>query len=222
MIGRRALLAAGLALVAAPVLAQTAPAPEPSPAPTPAAAPTPAPRPLPRVAIVTSVGRIVAEIDNVRAPITGNNFLHYVDRKWLDGVKFYRVVKPADHFGFVQFGTLNDPKKTLPPVKHEPTTLTGIRHVDFTLSTARLQPGSARGDFTIVVGDQPSFDADPKREGDNLGYAAFGHVVEGQEVVLKIFDAPDSPTATMHGSFKGEVPVSPVTIISVRRVPAGS
>jgi len=209
MIGRRGLLAVALALPATPALAQTAP--------TPAVA-APEPRPLPRVAIETSAGRIVAEIDTTRAPITGGNFMRYVDQKRLDGVVFYRVVKIADHFGFVQFGTDNDPKRTLPPIKHEPTSLTGIKHLDFTFSTARLEPGSARGDFTITVGAQPSFDADPTRDGDNLGYAAFGHVIEGQDVVLKIFDAPDSPDATVRGAFKGEVPVAPVKILSARRV----
>lgn len=172
----------------------------------------------PKVVIETTAGRIVAEIDTTRAPITGGNFLHYVDQKRLDGVVFYRVVKVAEHFGFVQFGTNNDPKRTLPPIKHEPTSVTGIKHLDFTLSTARLEPGSARGDFTITVGAQPSFDADPARPGDNLGYAAFGHVVEGQDVVLKIFDAPDSPDATVRGAFKGEVPVVPVRILSARRL----
>ncbi|MEI9928079.1 MAG: peptidylprolyl isomerase [Sphingomonas sp.] len=91
----------------------------------------------------------------------------------------------------------------LPPIRHEPTTLTGLKHLDGTISTARLAPGSARGDFTISVGDQPSFDADPSKPGDNLGYAAFGHVVEGMDVVMKIFDAPVSPTATQRGGIPG-------------------
>jgi len=213
VIGRRGLLVVGLALFATPVLAQTAPMSTP-------VAPALEPKRLPRVAIETSAGRIVAEIDTARAPITGGNFMRYVDQKRLDGVVFYRVVKIDDHFGFVQFGTDNDPKRTLPPIKHEPTSLTGIKHFDFTFSTARLEPGSARGDFTITVGAQPSFDADPTRDGDNLGYAAFGHVVDGQDVVLKIFDAPDSPDATVRGAFKGEVPVAPVKILSARRVTA--
>jgi peptidyl-prolyl cis-trans isomerase A (cyclophilin A) len=83
----------------------------------------------------------------------------------------------------------------------------------------RLAPGSARGEFTISVGAQPSFDADPTRPGDNLGYAAFGRVVEGMDVIHKIFDAPTSPTKTLQGSFKGEVPVTPVKVLTARRVP---
>lgn len=199
----RALLGLLLALLVLPAAAQTVPAP--------------APKPLPRVVLTTSEGAIVIEVDNVRAPITGNNFLRYVDQKRLDGATFYRTVKIQDHFGFVQFGVNGALGKVLPPIKHEPTSQTGIKHTDFTLSTPRLAPGTARGDFTIVLGDQASFDADPTRPGDNQGYAAFAHVVEGQEVVLKIFNAPVSATATVRGAFKGEVPAAPVKIITARR-----
>ena len=195
-----------LSFLAVPALAQNAPAPAPTPA-------------LPRVALTTSAGTITVEVDNVHAPITGGNFLKYVDQKRLDGVVFYRVVKVQDHYGFVQFGVQNAPARVLPPIKHEPTTLTGIRHLDFTLSSPRGAPGTAKGDFTIMLGDQTaSMDADPSKPGDNLGYAAFAHVVEGQDVVLKIFDAPVSPDVTIHGAFKGEVPVAPVKILSARRV----
>ncbi|MEO5494452.1 MAG: peptidylprolyl isomerase [Sphingomonas sp.] len=193
--------------------------PAPAPVPTPSPAPTPAGPPLPRVAIETTVGRFVVEAETKRAPISAGNFLRYVDQKRLDGLSFYRVVKVDTRFGFVQFGTNGDPAKTLPPIKHEPTTLTGIQHLDGTLSTPRLKPGTARGDFTIMLGDQrPSMDADPSKPGDNLGYAAFGRVVEGIDVVLKIFDAPVSKTAAIRGAFKGEIPVAPVRILSARRV----
>jgi peptidyl-prolyl cis-trans isomerase A (cyclophilin A) len=201
-----------LTLLAVPAIAQTAPAPVPAPAPTPAA------KPLPRVALTTSAGTITVEVDNVRAPISGGNFLRYVDQKRLDGAPFYRVVKVQDHFGFVQFGVNGAPAKVLPPIKHEPTTVTGIKHTDFTLSTPRRAPGTARGDFTILLGDQPSFDADPSKPGDNLGFAAFAHVVDGKDVVLKIFDAPNSPTATLSGYFKGEIPAAQVKILTARRV----
>ncbi len=210
-----------LGLMAAPVLAQTGPAPLPQPAPTSTASPAPAPA-LPRVKIDTTVGSFTVEVETVKAPVTAANFLRYVDQRKLDGITFYRVVKVADKFGFVQFGTNGDPKRTLPPIKHEPTTITGLRHLNGTLSTARLAPGSARGDFTISVGDQPSFDADPTKPDDathtNLGYAAFGRVVDGMDVVLKIFDAPVDSGATVRGVFKGEVPAAPVRIISARRV----
>ncbi|HEX4694171.1 peptidylprolyl isomerase [Sphingomonas sp.] len=195
-----------VAFLAFPALAET------TPAPTPAA-------PLPRVAIETTAGRIVVEADTKRAPITAGNFLRYVDQRRLDGVTFYRVVKVADRFGFVQFGVNGDIKRVLPPIRHEPTTLTGIHHLDGVLSTPRLAPGTARCDFTIMLGDQrASMDADPAKRGDNLGYAAFGRVVEGMDVVIKIFDAPDNPGGSIRGAFKGEVPVAPVRILTARRV----
>lgn len=182
---------------------------------TPAATPTP--KPPVRVAIVTTEGRFVIEMDD-RAPISVRSFLRYVDQKRLDGIKFYRVAKVQDNFGFVQFGVQSMPGRRLPPIAHESTTKTGIKHTDMTLSLPRFAPGTAGGDFTIMVGDQPAFDADPSKPGDNLGYAAFAHVVEGREVVMKIFDAPTSPTATDRGAFKGEIPLKSVTVISARRV----
>jgi len=217
----RRLITMTLGLLATPVLAQTSPAPAPQPAPTPTVSPA-AVAALPRVKIDTTVGSFTVEVETAKAPATAANFLHYVDQKKLDGITFYRTCKVADKFGFVQFGTNGDPKRTLPPIKHEPTTITGLKHLNGTLSTARLAPGSARGDFTISVGDQPSFDADPTKPDDatktNLGYAAFGRVVDGMDVVLKIFDAPIDPNATVRGSFKGEVPVAPVRVLSARRV----
>ena len=212
-----------LGLLATPVLAQTSPAPAPQAAPTPVIAPAPVAA-LPRVKIDTTAGSFTVEVEVKKAPVTAANFLRYVDQKKLDGITFYRTCKVADKFGFVQFGTNGDPKRTLPPIKHEPTTITGLKHLNGTLSTARLEPGTARGDFTISVGDQPSFDADPTKPDDatktNLGYAAFGRVVDGMDVVLKIFDAPVDPNATVRGSFKGEVPAAPVRVLSARRVKA--
>lgn len=219
----RRLITMTLGLLATPVLAQTSPAPAPQPVPTPAIAPAPVAA-LPRVQITTTAGTFTVEVETAKAPVTAANFLHYVDQKKLDGITFYRTCKVADKFGFVQFGTNGDPKRTLPPIKHEPTTITGLKHLNGTLSTARLAPGSARGDFTISVGDQPSFDADPAKPDDalktNQGYAAFGRVVDGMDVVLKIFDAPIDPNATVRGSFKGEVPAAPVRVLSARRVKA--
>lgn len=210
----RPTMMAAIAMTVAPVLAQTAPLAIPAPAPTPA----PAARPLPRVAIETTAGRFVVEADTRRAPLTAGNFLSYVDQKRLDGVTFYRVSKVADHFGFVQFGVDGDFKRMLPPIRHEPTSLTGIRHTDFTLSSPRSAPGTARGEFTIMLGDQPGMDAGAADPADRLGYAAWGHVVEGQDVVLGIFDAPRSPTRTLRGSFKGEIPAAPVKLLTARRV----
>lgn len=210
---RRTLLAAAL-LLPLPALAQTA-APTLTPTPAPAPAPKPATQ---KVALDTSFGRIVLELETERAPITARNFLRYADQKRLDGIAFYRTVKVADKFGFIQFGIDNDPKRILPPIKHEPTTQTGVKHVNGAISTARLAPGTARGEFTISVGDQPSLDADPSKPGDNLGYAAFGKVVEGMDVVWKILDAPTSPTAG-EGVMKGQMLSPRIKILKVSRVP---
>lgn len=184
----------------------------------PAPATTEAPKPvMVRVAMQTSLGPVVIDLDRTHAPITTANFLRYVDQHRLDGVTFYRSVRPAANFGFVQFGIQNEPKRILPPIAHEPTTKTGIKHLDGAISVARLAPGSARGDFTIMVGDQPSLDADPSKSGDNLGYAAFGHVVEGMDVIHRILDAPADPAK---GPFKGEMLAAPVKILSAKRVAA--
>jgi peptidyl-prolyl cis-trans isomerase A (cyclophilin A) len=191
-------------LLAFPAVAQTVPA---------------APPATVRVALETSAGRVVLELETAKAPVTAKNFLRYVDAKRLDGMVFYRTVKVADHFGFIQFGVQNAPARIYPPIKHEPTTQTGLKHLDGTISTARFAPGSARGEFTISLGDQPSFDADPTKPGDNLGYAAFGRVVEGMDAIVKIFDAPVSPDKTVQGAFKGEIPMAPVKILTARRIP---
>lgn len=184
-------------------------------------APAPSEPPLPRVRIVTSAGTMVVEADTRRAPVSAGNFLRYVDQKRLDGTIFYRVVKVQPEFGFVQFGMQGNPAKTLPPIRHEPTTQTGILHKDGVLSTPRLAPGTARGEFTIMVGDQPGMDADPSKPGDNLGYAAFGRVVEGRDVLVKILDSPIDQAKTDRGAFRGEMPAAPVRIVTARRVPPG-
>ncbi|MDF7774309.1 peptidylprolyl isomerase [Sphingomonas sp. AOB5] len=199
---RRLLALLALTLIAVPAAAQT-----------PATPPTP-PAPV-RVALETSAGRIVIEVDRAKAPVTAANFLRYVDQKRLDGTVFYRAVRVAPHFGFVQFGVQNAAKRVLPPIRHEPTTQTGLKHLDGSISIARTTPGTARGDFTIMVGDQPSFDADPTKPGDNLGYATFGRVVEGLDVVVKIQESP----VAEGGHFKGEMLAPPVRIITARRVP---
>ncbi len=121
-----------------------------------------------RVALETSAGRIVVAVHVGQAPITGGNFLRYVDQKRFDCTLFYRAFGTPD-YGFVQGGTKNDPKRVRPPIAHEPTTKTGLTHDDGALSMARDVPGTANGDFFIVLGKMPSMDADPKAAGDKHG-----------------------------------------------------
>ncbi|WP_082467030.1 peptidylprolyl isomerase [Sphingomonas sp. Leaf25] len=180
------------------------------------------PEPLPRVAIVTTAGTLTVEVETKRAPISAANFLRYVDQKRLDGVSFYRIVKVGPEFGFVQFGPHTDAKKYLPPIQHESTTQTGLSHTDGTLSIARLGLGTARGEFTISVGDQRrALDAAPGVPADGQGYAAFARIVGGREVLLKILDTPVDPAKSTSGAFKGEMPAAPVKVLTARRVTTG-
>jgi peptidyl-prolyl cis-trans isomerase A (cyclophilin A) len=87
---------------------------------------------------------------------------------------------------------------------------------------ARGKPGSASGDFFIIIGTMPSLDADPKVAGDNLGYAAFGRVADGMETVRRIFDAPISPTLGVKEGMKGQMIAAPIRILTARRGKAGA
>ncbi|MBX9858410.1 MAG: peptidylprolyl isomerase [Sphingomonas sp.] len=185
----------------------------------------PPPKPLPigdtvRIALTTDLGVITLELDHKHAPITTENFVAYVDQKRFDGTVFYRALRlpwgDAPN-GLIQGGTQNDPKRILKPIAHEPTTQTGILHKAWTISMARYDPGTATGDFSIMLGDQPALDADPKASGDNAGYAAFGHVIDGKDVVLKIYNAPVDP-AKGEGGMKGQMIAAPIKIISAKRV----
>ncbi|WP_420145584.1 peptidylprolyl isomerase [Sphingobium sp.] len=213
MIRQLALLAAAF-LALSPVAAQT---PMPSPAAPPPPAPPPASQDV-RVTLTTDAGLIIIAVHPDKAPVTAANFLKYVDQKRLDGTAFYRGVGAAD-YGFVQGGAQNDPKRILPPIKHEPTTQTGLTHDDGALSMARYAPGSATGDFFIVLGKMPGMDAQPQQaSGDNQGFAVFAHVVEGMDVVKAILAAPKSPTAG-EGVMKGQMLEKPVKIVTARRAP---
>jgi peptidyl-prolyl cis-trans isomerase A (cyclophilin A) len=189
----------------------------------PAAAQPPAPAPAPAPATVsvrlhTSAGDIVVAVETQRAPVTARNFLHYVDTRRLDGAEFYRAMKTGAEAGLVQ-GGVRDPRKLFPPIAHEPTSQTGLSHVDGALSAPRLAVGTARGDFTIMVGDQPYLDAGPGSAGDGLGYAVFGRVVEGMDVVRHILAAPTSPTEGV-GVMRGQMLSPRIVILTARRVPA--
>ena len=173
----------------------------------------------PRVTLVTGKGTIVLELAADKAPITAVNFLRYVNHRRLDGTEFYRAMKssPDPLAGLIQGGTENDPKRLYPPIAHESTTLTGLHHVDGTISLARDAPGSATCDFFICVGPQPYLDADPTAPGDNLGFAAFGQVISGMDVVRAILLSPTSPTKG-EGPMKGQMLDPTVPILEARRV----
>ncbi len=178
-------------------------------------APAPEPRTV-NVLLHTSLGDIVVALEVERAPITAGNFLRYVEAGRLDGTEFYRAMRIGDG-GLVQ-GGVRDPGKLFPPIAHEPTSRTGLSHTDGAISLARTAPGTATADFFIIVGDRMTgLDAGPDAGGDHLGFAAFGHVTAGMDVVRRILAAPTSPTEG-EGVMRGQMLSPRVTIITARRV----
>jgi len=171
-----------------------------------------------KVIMQTALGNITLALETERAPITAANFLHYVDQKRFDGIGFYRAFKIGDsgNYGLAQAGLRGDPKKEFKPIRHEPTFLTGLSHTSGAISMARLAPGTAASDFFIVLGDLPALDAQPTASGDNQGYAVFGHVVDGMDVVRAILEQPHSLTAG-EADMKGQMLETPVKVLTVRR-----
>jgi len=168
------------------------------------------------VVLKTSLGNIVLAVETQRAPMTAANFLRYVDQKRLDGSEFYRSMAVGEdgQYGLIQGGLRGNPKRVLKPIGHEATTVTGLSHVNGALSMARGDPGTATADFFVVIGDLVSLDAQPN--GGDLGYAVFGHVVDGMDVVHAIFSQPRSPTAGQ-GVMQGQMLATPVKILTARR-----
>jgi peptidyl-prolyl cis-trans isomerase A (cyclophilin A) len=167
-----------------------------------------------KVVLRTTLGDIVLALEKERAPVTVNNFLRYVDQKRLDGSNFYRAVKFDDMNGLIQGGLRGNPKRVFKPIAHEPTSVTGLSHLSGAISMARAEPGTATADFFIVIGDQVAYDAAP--EGGDPGYAVFGRVVEGMDVVHAIMEQPISPD-TREGEIKGQMIANPVKILTARR-----
>jgi peptidyl-prolyl cis-trans isomerase A (cyclophilin A) len=173
-----------------------------------------------RVRLETEMGPIELELDGRRAPVTTANFLAYVDQQRFDGTSFYRAARTrgASDRGFIQGGIRRNYRRMLAPIAHEPTSETGLSHADGTISMARTQPGTAMGEYFIIVGDMPSMDAGAGREsGDDLGFAAFGRVVDGMDVVRRILAAPTVPDAG-RGAMRGQMIAEPVAILRAQRV----
>lgn len=151
----------------------------------------------PKVMIRTGFGDITLEIYVDKAPITAGNFLKYVRENRFQGAAFYRVVREDNQphnkikIAVIQGGLMADiPERSLPPIAHETTAQTGILHKDGVISMARLNPGTATSEFFICVGDQPELDFGGKRNPDGQGFAAFGRVIKGMEVVRRIQQQP--------------------------------
>jgi peptidyl-prolyl cis-trans isomerase A (cyclophilin A) len=198
----RYLLLCALALLLAPGSASTAQQRGPAPGTV-------------RVRLNTSAGAIVIALDTRRAPRTSANFLAYVDDGRFDGTSFYRASRrsAAPKLGFIQGGIGSDPRRMLGGgVPLEPTSVTGLRHLDGTISMAHgADPNSANGNFSIMVGANPSLDA----HGASKGFAAFGQVISGMDVVRKILAMP---TGGGSGAMKGQMIARPVQLISAQRL----
>jgi peptidyl-prolyl cis-trans isomerase A (cyclophilin A) len=172
----------------------------------------------PGIRIVTDRGTIEAELFPDSAPATVANFLRYIDAgRYVDG-QFHRTVKlnPDNQqnntvkIEVIQGGA--NPKfdaRAWPAVALERTRDTGLKHLDGTLSTARAGPDTATSDFFVCIGDQPALDFGGKRNPDGQGFAAFGRVTKGLDVVRKIHTAPAD----------GQKLTPPVRIVNIERVP---
>lgn len=174
-----------------------------------------------RLQMKTSLGTIEIEVDVAAAPVTAKNFLRLADNGHLDGGTFYRTVSPDNDKGSpvisVIQGGIFDAEGPFPPIVHETTKDTGLLHVDGAISMARAAVGTATTEFFICVGDQPGLDYGAMRNPDKQGFAVFGRVVKGMDVVKAIHDQPsDAPTESDY--MRGQIIEEPVGIISVRRV----
>ena len=151
----------------------------------------------PHVVLHTQLGDIEMELDAVHAPATTANFLRYVKGGFYTGGVFHRTVTMQNQpdspvkIEVVQAGINPERKKDgFPAIALERTSVTGLKHVDGAVSMARGGPDSATSDFFICIGDQPELDFGGKRNADGQGFAAFGRVVRGMDVVRKIQGAP--------------------------------
>jgi peptidyl-prolyl cis-trans isomerase A (cyclophilin A) len=184
-------------------------------APDQAVAPTPV-----TVVLETELGAITVEVDVARAPVTAANFLRYVDGKFYDGGIVNRAVRPDNttrhdvEIQVIQFQSnpARD-RERFPPIPLERTSVTGLKHVDGALSMARSGPDSAQASFFICVGDQPSLDFGGARNADGQGFAVFGRVTSGMDVVRKIQASKTGPA----GAYSSETLNPPIKVIGASR-----
>jgi peptidyl-prolyl cis-trans isomerase A (cyclophilin A) len=177
-----------------------------------------APDGLVGVRIETAMGRIDAVVDAVHAPATAANFLRYVDQGLYDGGRFHRTVRPDTETNkTVPIEVIQASRalqtKAFDAIALERTSKTGLRHLDGALSMARVGPDSATSDFFICIGPQPELDEGGKRNADGQGFAVFGHVTAGMDVVRRIQGAPVAANS--------QSLAPPVGIQSIQRIRAG-
>ena len=166
-----------------------------------------------RVLISTELGEITVELHPYSAPVTTANFLRYVDGNHFTNAVFYRTVRMDNQpdnpvkIEVIQGGLPVD-TTIFPPIAHEATIQTGIKHLDGTISMARLEPGTASSEFFICIGDQPELDFGGRRNPDGQGFAAFGRVTRGMDVVREIQSQPAD----------GQWLEPPITITNITRI----
>jgi len=193
-----------------------------SPAPQ-EAAPVEAPAKAPRAVIETALGDITVELKPDAAPITVANFIGHVEAGVYDGGSFYRAVRDdnerpdVEPMNLIQGGYGRDGLEGAPGITHEPTTQTGLTHSRAAISMGRFEIGTASTEFFIMVNDYPGLDAGPgTRNPDEAGYAVFGEVVDGMDVVEAIWGQPTSlenaPEDYQHPQYMDE----PIVIAQVR------
>jgi peptidyl-prolyl cis-trans isomerase A (cyclophilin A) len=169
------------------------------------------------VVLATPLGNISITLDAQRAPLSAAGFLEYADQHLLDGTQFYRSVHPENDSNAVKIsvlqGGMTDRTKALLPIPHESTRQTGLRHSDGAVSIARRELGTGIGGiFFVCIGDQPELDFGGRRNPDGQGFAVFGHVDQGMDLVRKIWS---QPTVGTDGSVAAQRISSPVDILSV-------
>lgn len=175
-----------------------------------------------KVRVQTELGDIILEVDTARAPNTAANFLKYVDAGHYDGGTWHRTVKLDNQpespvkIEVIQAGVNPDrAKQGFPPIALERTSTTGLLHKDGVISMARGTPDSATSGWFICINDQPSLDFGGARNPDGQGFAAFGRVVSGMDVVRKIQAAPSSSDRKTNTEAQRLTP--PIKIIKVAR-----
>lgn len=162
--------------------------------------------------IDTTEGKILIELYAEKAPLTVTNFLNYVDAGLYTDASFYRVTTPKNEIDrsikieVIQGGMKED--KNFDPIKIETTNETGILHKEGTISMARSKPNTATNNFFICINDQPELDYGGKRNPDGFGFAAFGKVIKGMNIVRKI----------QAGENKNQMLLKPIIIKSIKRV----
>jgi peptidyl-prolyl cis-trans isomerase A (cyclophilin A) len=170
----------------------------------------------PHIVIKTAAGDIETELYPDKAPKTVAAFLSYIDAGYYKGSSFYRILNDdnqpsnAPKAELIQGGIWKTNYKkaiALPGIPHETTQQTGILHMDGIISMARQEPGTATTEFFICVGDQPGFDYGGENNPDKQGYAAFGKVIKGLDIVRKIYNRPENNQAFD----------PPVVIIDIKR-----